>query len=186
MLFFTLAFGSFALYAPSAWADLRSGQATDPVERIVMVMVLGVSVLAVGLVVTVIVAAIKYPRLFTRSVLLTPAAVTTPSVYGRKVPLEQICGVGLVLQRMGARPGGMWMLTLWTVDGRMIRAGTIQREREQKHVDGTRVWAAAKIVHAYVLQHQGDGGPLDREERQRQVRYGPFSMIGDVRDPSGV
>ena len=183
---FTVGVGSFALYVPSAWTGLTSGEVSDPVVRSTMAMMVVVGTLAGALVVTVAALAVWHPRMFTRTVVLTPSTVTTPSARGRKVPLDQICGVGLVLQRVGNRPGGMWMLTLWTLDGKTVRAGTLLRKQQMQHVEDTTIWHAARVVHAYVTAQQGPVGALARQQRQQQVVCGPFTPFAEVRDPVGT
>ena len=118
----------------------------------------------------------------TRSLVLSPNEVVMPSMRRSHVPVSKVAGVGLVLQQAGR--GGMWMLTVWWVDGGQTMAGSFNRKSEILHPEGTRIAQAAERVYRHVLDNQGPDGPLATLARQRTIRFSRYSPFKQVWDPS--
>jgi hypothetical protein len=76
---------------------------------------------------------VRQPRVLTRSLVLAPDEIVLPSARRSHVPVSEVACVGLVLQQKFAGRGGMWMLTVWTVDGGQIMSGSFLRKSEILH-----------------------------------------------------
>ena len=162
---------------------ILSGKPDDPGLRagvlLACVPCLLMTVFCIGLLA---VTLVRQPRVLTRSLVLSPNEVVMPSMRRSHVPVSEVAGVGLVLQQAGR--GGMWMLTVWTVDGGQTMAGSFNRKSEILHPEGTRIAQAAERVYRHVLDHQGPDGPLATLARQRTIRFSRYSPFKQVWDPS--
>jgi hypothetical protein len=100
--------------------------------------------------------------------------------------VADIAGVGLALQQRTPGRGGMWGLAVWTVDGRRVWSGGIQRKAQLAAPHTTTIAAAAVAVYQHVLDRQGPNGPLATQALQRHQPVTPYTHWTGYWDPSGA
>ena len=129
---------------------------------------------------------IRNPRLISRAIVITPSAVLLPVRRFGPIPIDEIAGVGLALQRnpRSHRPGGNWVLAIWRQDGSRAYAGGLQRETEIKDPAHSQIANAAQQLHELVRDRQGPDGPLARRQLQRHANFGPFESFTASWDPA--
>lgn len=164
---------------------ILSGEPKDPAIRagllMVSVPVVAMVALMLGLLAVILV---RQPRTLTRSLVLTPDEIIMPSPRHRRVPISKVAGVGLVLQQKFPGRGGMWMLTLWTIDDTQAMVGAFLRKSEILQPENTRIARATEQVYRHVVERQGPDGPLVTLARQRTIQFSRFSPFRQVLDPS--
>jgi hypothetical protein len=164
---------------------ILSGEPKDPALRAALLMV-SVPLVAMVALMLILLALIlvRQPRTLTGSLVLTPDEIIMPSPRHRRVPIYKVAGVGLVLQQSVPGRGGMWMLTVWTVDDTQVMVGAFLRKSEILQPENTRIARAAEQVYRHVVERQGADGPLVTIARQRTIQFSRFSPFRQVLDPS--
>jgi hypothetical protein len=137
-------------------------------------------------VVSVLVVLARNPRLVTRTIRVDERGVLFPVRRFGLIPLADVAGIGLVLQRnpRNGRPAGNWALAVWRSDGTLAVTGGLQRPARIERPGTTLVAAAAGQLYREVLARQGDTGPLATRNLQRHPRFGPFSPYTKTWDPA--
>ena len=161
------------------------GEPKDPALRAGVLMgcvpVVAMVALMLGLLV---VTLVRQPRTLARSLVLTPDEIIMPSPRHRRVPISKVAGLGLVLQQSVPGRGGMWMLTVCTVDDTQAMVGAFLRKSEILKPENTRIARAAEQVYRHVVERQGADGPLVTIARQSTIQFSRFSPFRQVLDPS--
>jgi hypothetical protein len=162
-----------------------SGEPKDPALRAGLLLVSVPLVAMVALMLILFAVTLVWqPRTFARSLVLTPDEIILPSPRHRRVAISKVAGVGLVLQQSIPGRGGMWMLTVWTVDETQAMVGAFLRKSEILQPENTRIALAAEQVYRHVVERQGADGPLVTIARQRTIQFSRFSPFRQVLDPS--
>jgi hypothetical protein len=122
----------------------------------------------------------RSPRLLSRTILVTPSMALLPVRRFRPIPIAEIAGVGLVLQRnpRNGLPGGNWALAIWRQDGSIAYTGGLQRRAQIKDPTHSRIADAARQLHDVVRSRQGPDGVLSRRHLQRHATWGEYRRYG--------
>lgn len=182
-----LSYGLFVFYM-GAWAGMLvmgvsfilSGQPTDTQLRFGTLLAVVPATIGVGVfLVVALVVVISSPRTIGRVVILTPAELRMPRRKKGRIPLDDVAGVGLAMQR------GAWGLMVWRSDGSHVYARGLQTKVKLAAPERARAGVGATEVYRYVLAHQGPAGLLARRALQRDPYVSRYSAFTRFWDPAG-
>jgi hypothetical protein len=179
-----LSYGLFAFYLAAMTGFvvmgitfIASGKPTNTQLRFGTLLALVPATVMIGiLLLVVLVVTIRNPRTIGRVVVLTSTELRMPRRKKGRIPLGDVAGVGLAMQR------GSWGLMVWRSDGSHEYAGGLQTKEQAAAPERTRVGVAATEVYRYVLARQGLDGPLAQRALQRDPlvsRYSAFTRFWD-------